>query len=103
MKDIDDNKLLNDFFNTYRDDIPDNDFTKNVMNKVPSHYHFINLKDIIITLILLIGTFFSIPDISRILSINYFFNPYFILFIVFCIVGIILTIISAIDTESDFL
>ena len=102
MKPIDEqDKLLNSFFKSYRDNLPDNDFTKNIMNRLPIYESFISKKDIIIILILLLGTFLTMPNMYKIQSICHSLNPYTISFIIFCFVGIVLTIISATDSESE--
>jgi len=95
--------LLNEFFKPYRKNIPDNGFTQNIMKNLTQTEPWINLKDILISLIILIGIICTIPYLTIIRSLYTSINLYNLLFIIFSLTGIIITIITITDPESDLI
>jgi hypothetical protein len=95
--------LLNTYFKTYRINIPDKGFTNNTMNKLPKIEPWFSRKDILITVSLIIGVIILTSCRSIIGNIITTLNLYALLFIMICFAGLILTIISVTDPESELI
>ena len=93
--------MINEYFKRYREHIADDGFTKNIMIKIPKRGSVFSLKDIIITVSLIIGAVFSIP--ALITDIFTSQNIYILFFILCCFAGIILSIIIATDPENELI
>ena len=96
-------KMLNEYFKAYRKNIPDNGFAKRTINNLPKTESWVSKKDILITISLIIGVFFTIPCLSIINHIIMSLNLYTVMFIICCFTGIILSIIIAFDPESELI
>ena len=93
--------MVNDFFKRYQEHIADDGFTGNIMNKIPKRGSVFSLKDILITISLIIGAIFSIPSLIANIFISQ--NIYVLFFILCCYAGIILSIIIATDPENELI
>jgi len=93
--------MLDEYFEKYRENINDNGFTKNIMNKIPKEESGICKRTMLLTTSLIIGIIFSIPSIiGNLITCQ---NIYTLVFILCCCAGIILSIIIAIEPENELI
>ena len=93
---------LESFFESHRENIQDDGFTKKTMNKLPQAKPFMNKKELLIHLVLLIGAVFTLPFIGLFKTMYVSLNFYTLLFLIFCFAGFAFSIIVASDPEYEF-